>query len=203
MDWSSFRCNTPYRTDNLSLIYIRLQWIGKFSPSISLSNRVYQFIPLTFVASNLWITGPSRRACASWMVLNYMTFGIVCAWIALSARILAQFIDAGFCRCAFTVASTIGLRNNRVNETIGKWIASITGRTRAYGPMIFHPAFGRTGTWITICTWINAISILTRFQEAAIVIFRAASVLKRLYKLTNESSVSLFRLTPVACIAIS
>lgn len=108
-----------------------------------------------------------------------MAFGMIGAWIALSAWILAHLIDAGQSGGAFTVAGTIGLLRNRLDEAIDEWIANIAGWTRAHGPMIFNSTFGRTIAWIAICTWIDAISILTSFQRAAIIVLRTTSIFQR------------------------
>lgn len=109
-------------------------------------------------------------------MLNHMAFGMIGARIALSTWILANLIDAGQSDGAFTVAGTFGFLRDRLDEAIDEWIANIAGWTRAYGPMIFNSTFGRTIAWITICTRIDAISILTRFQKAAIIVLRATSI---------------------------
>lgn len=91
---------------------------------VCLQQSVYKMMSLTFVASNLRIASPTRRTSAPRMMLDHVAFGVVCAWIALGARILAHLIDAGQSGGAFTVAGAFGLRSIRLNETIDEWIAN-------------------------------------------------------------------------------
>lgn len=130
----------------------------------------------TFVALNLWITGPSGWTMTSWMMLNSSAFSKVTAWITFSAWISAHFIDARLRRWAFMIVCAFWFRCWFFNETLNKWITNITRRTRANCAMIFNSTFSRSIAWITICAWIYANSILTILQRTAVIICSATSV---------------------------
>lgn len=108
-----------------------------------------------------------------------MAFGMIGAWIALGAWILAHLIDAGQSGGTFSVTGTFGFLCDRLDEAIDEWIANIAGWARANGSMIFHSTFGRTIAWIAIFTRVDAIAILTRFHRAAIIVLRATGIFQR------------------------
>lgn len=153
-----------------------MYYFAEFRILICVSNILFWI--LTFVALNLWITSPSNRTNACWMMLNSSTFGILYAWISIGTWISANLIDTRFWCWTLTITLAFWCLNNWLNITVCKWITNIPRWTSTNSTMIICTTFRRSTTWIAICAWIHAITVLATFKWTTITVWYTSSILK-------------------------